>query len=62
VLPAFRSSFYFAQISDTHLPEHAFSSGGVIDTTDTTGMADFDAVIADLNMIHRSSSSTPATS
>ena len=52
VLPAFRSSFSFAQISDTHLPEHAFSSGGVIDTTDTTGMADFDAVIADLNMIH----------
>ena len=52
VLAGFRSNFYFAQISDTHLPEHAFSNGGVIDTSDTTGMADFDAVIADLNMIH----------
>ena len=52
VIPAYRSSYYFAQISDTHLPEHAFSSGGFIDTADTTGMADFDAVIADLNVIH----------
>ena len=26
VLPAFKSDYYFAQISDTHLPEHAFSS------------------------------------
>mgnify|MGYP002260495281 CR=1 FL=1 len=43
---------YFAQISDTHLPTHAFSSGGVINTADTTGMADFDAVIDDLNLIH----------
>jgi hypothetical protein len=51
VLPAYRSSFYFAQISDTHLPEHTFSNGS-IDTADTSGMADFDAVIADLNLIH----------
>src|SRR5262245_55453624 len=52
VIPAYRSSYYFAQVSDTHLPEHAFSSGGVIDVSDTTGMADFDAVIDDLNLIH----------
>jgi calcineurin-like phosphoesterase family protein/flagellar hook capping protein FlgD len=52
VITAYRSDFYFAQISDTHLPGHAFSSGGVIDTADTTGMADFDAVIGDLNVIH----------
>jgi hypothetical protein len=52
VIPAYRTDYYFAQISDTHLPEHAFSSGGVIDTADTTGMGDFDAVINDLNVIH----------
>ena len=52
VLPAYRSDFYFAQISDTHLPEHTFSSNGQINSADTTGMADFDAVIEDLNAIH----------
>ena len=52
VIPAFRTDYYFAQISDTHLPEHAFSSGGVIDVNDTTGVADFDAIIDDLNVIH----------
>lgn len=52
VLPLFRNSFYFAQISDTHLPEHTFSINGSINTADTSGMADFDAVIADLNLIH----------
>jgi len=51
VLPAYRTDFYFAQISDTHLPEHTFSSGGSINPADTTGMADFSAVIADLNLI-----------
>jgi hypothetical protein len=50
VLPAFRGDYYFAQISDTHLPEHSFSPS--FSTCDTTGMADFDAVIADLNLIH----------
>ncbi len=50
VLPSFRSDYYFAQISDTHLPEHAFSPN--FSTCDTSGMADFDAVIADLNLIH----------
>lgn len=52
VIPTYRTDFYFAQISDTHLPEHAFSSGGVIDVNDTTGVADFDAIIDDLNVIH----------
>jgi len=52
VLPDFRHDYYFAQISDTHLPTHALSNNGVIDASDTTGMADFDAVIADLNVIH----------
>src|SRR5262249_25557355 len=52
VLPAFRTDYYFAQISDTHLPEHAFSSNGVIDVTDTTGMGGFDSGIEDLNVIH----------
>ncbi len=50
VLPAFRKDYYFAQITDTHLPEHNFSPN--FSTCDTTGMADFDAVIDDLNYIH----------
>ena len=52
VIPTFRSDYYFAQISDTHLPEHAFSDGGGFSTADTSGMGDFDAVIDDLNLIH----------
>jgi 3',5'-cyclic AMP phosphodiesterase CpdA len=53
VLPAYRSDFYFAQISDTHLPSHPFSdSNPSFSINDTTGMADFDAVIEDLNAIH----------
>ena len=52
VIPAYRTDYYFAQISDTRLPEHTLSSGGVIDPTDTTGIADFDAIIDDLNLIH----------
>jgi hypothetical protein len=50
VLPGYRGDYYFAQISDTHLPEHAFSPS--FSTCDTSGMADFDAVIDDLNLIH----------
>lgn len=52
VLPAYRSDYYFAQISDTHLPSHVFSSSSTFSTCDTSGMADFDAVIQDLNLIH----------
>ncbi len=52
VLSAYQGDYYFAQITDTHLPEHSLSSGGSINVSDTTGMADFDAVIEDLNVIH----------
>ena len=51
VLPAFKNDFYFAQITDTHLPAHPFSSDGNFDPADTSGMGDFDAVIDDLNLI-----------
>ena len=53
VLRAFQSDYYFAQISDTHLPTHAFSTPtGGINVSDTTGVADFDALIDDLNLLH----------
>jgi hypothetical protein len=53
VIPAYRSDFYFAQISDTHLPEHTFSTPGTgFSTADTSGFPDFNAVAADLNLIH----------
>ena len=52
VLPQYLDDYYFAQISDTHLPEHALSSNGTINVADTSGMGDFDAVINDLNVIH----------
>jgi len=52
VVPAFKSDFCFAQISDTHVPSHLTSSDNGFSTSDTTGMADFDAVIEDLNLIH----------
>ena len=52
VLPEYRSDYYFAQISDTHLPSHTFSDGSGFSTADTSGMADFDAVIEDLDIIH----------
>jgi hypothetical protein len=53
VLPAFRTDYYFAQISDTHLPEHTFSTPGAgFSTADTSGFPDFNAVAEDLNLIH----------
>jgi len=53
VLPAYRPDFYFAQISDTHLPEHTFSTPGAgFSVADTSGFPDFNAVAADLNLIH----------
>ncbi len=52
VLPSYRTDYDFAQITDTHLPEHTFSTSSGINASDTTGMADFDAVIEDLNVIH----------
>ena len=51
VLPLFPGTFYFAQISDTHLPMHPFSSDGGFNVNDTTAMGDFSAVIGDLNLI-----------
>ena len=53
VLPTYRADFYFAQISDTHLPTHAFSTpGGGFSVADTSAFPDFNAVAADLNLIH----------
>ena len=53
VLPAYRGDYYFAQISDTHLPEHTFSTPGAgFSVADTSGFPDFNAVAADLNLIH----------
>ena len=52
VIRQFKDDFYFAQISDTHLPSHAFSSDYGFSTSDTTGLIDFNAVIDDLNLIH----------
>lgn len=51
VLPRFRDDYDFAHVSDTHLPSHTFSSDGGFDPADTSGMADFGAVIEDLNVI-----------
>jgi hypothetical protein len=52
VIPYFRPYFTFAQISDTHVPSHLTSSDAGFSVNDTTGLADFDAVIDDLNLIH----------
>ncbi len=52
VLPAYKGTYYFAQISDTHLPSHTFSSSGSFSTSDTSGFRDFNAVVDDLNLIH----------
>ncbi len=52
VIADYPSTFYFAQVSDTHLPAHGFSSDGGFNPADTTGLADFNAVIDDLNLIH----------
>ena len=52
VIPEFKNDFYFAQISDTHLPAHNFSDEGGFNAADTSGMRDFQAVIADLNVLH----------
>ena len=51
VLSAFKTDYYFAQISDTHLPTHALSSGGFINVADTSGFPDLNAVAEDLNVI-----------
>ena len=52
VIPAFKSAFYIAHITDTHVPSRVFSSDGGFSVSDTSGLADFNAVIDDLNLIH----------
>jgi 3',5'-cyclic AMP phosphodiesterase CpdA len=50
VIPAFRSSWYFVQLTDPHLPDALFSdSGGT--PADSSEMDDMRAVIDDLNLI-----------
>ncbi|MFN0149783.1 MAG: metallophosphoesterase [bacterium] len=46
-----KSSFYFLQISDTHLVTHLYYYESGADT-DTSEMADFQAVIDDINLIN----------
>ncbi|HVP38925.1 MAG TPA: metallophosphoesterase [Candidatus Saccharimonadales bacterium] len=52
VIPAFHTDYYFAQISDTHLPSETTSSSSHWSSCDTSSMGDLDAVIDDLNYIH----------
>lgn len=50
VLPTRKTSYYFAQVTDTHLPSPIFSPSTGYDT-DSTSMVDFREVIKDLNII-----------
>jgi hypothetical protein len=51
MLPEIPADFYFAQITDTHLPTHIFHDqpGGM---TDTSAMTDLHEVLADLDIIN----------
>ncbi|MCX5800782.1 MAG: metallophosphoesterase [Candidatus Eisenbacteria bacterium] len=51
VIDAFDSSFYFIQVTDTHLPTHLYyyESGG---ETDTSEVVDLREVIKDVNLIN----------
>lgn len=51
LVAARKPSFYFLQISDTHLVTHLFYYQSGADT-DTSEMADFQAVIDDINLIN----------
>ena len=53
LLPYFETDYYFAQIS-RHAPAvaHTFSSDAGFSTADTSGFADYNAVVEDLNLIH----------
>lgn len=51
VVTDYPASFTFAQVSDTHLPTHDFSSDGPLSPADSSAIADFGAVIGDLNLI-----------
>ncbi len=51
VLPAFKTSYYFIQVTDSHLPTHLnYGDPGV--TTDSTSTLDFRAVVDDINIIN----------
>jgi hypothetical protein len=51
LLPARKTSWYFLQVSDTHLVTHLYYYQSGADT-DTSEMADFQAVIDDINVIN----------
>lgn len=51
LLPARKSSWYFLQVSDTHLVTHLYYYQSGADT-DTSEMADFQSVIDDINLIN----------
>jgi predicted MPP superfamily phosphohydrolase len=51
VLTEFKTDYYFAHITDTHLPDHRFSDQGGV-PEDSTETVDFRTVIHDLNIIH----------
>ena len=51
ILSEFKSHFYFAHLTDTHLPDHAYhDQGGSV--TDSTEIVDLREVIHDINLIH----------
>ena len=52
VLQGWKTDFYIAQVTDTHLPSGTLSSDPGFSVSDTSSMADLDAVIDDLNLIH----------
>ena len=51
LIPAYRDNFYFAHVTDTHLPRHTYvdEAGWVDDFTEEEDLAE---VIADLNLIN----------
>jgi predicted MPP superfamily phosphohydrolase len=51
VLTEFKTDWYFAHITDTHLPDHTFSDQGGT-PEDSTETVDLREVIKDLNIIH----------
>jgi len=51
ILSNWKDSYYFVQITDSHLPTHLFYPDPEVHT-DTTEVADFRAVIEDINLIN----------
>jgi len=50
VLPTRKTNYYFAQVTDVHMPTHIFSPNAGYDT-DSTETVDFREVIKDINII-----------